>query len=260
VTFRVVAGPNAGSAGLLTPPDGLTDASGRVSFTYVGAGGVGIDVLVATAALPSGVMVASSPVTAAWTAAPAPAPTVVGLRRLGFHLQPTRLVLSFSTALDLARAQDLRNYRLTALGPGGRPIRPVGLATPVYDPSGPAVTLLPRRRLSLRRPYQLTVIGTPPGGLAGPDGTFLDGSGTGHPGSDYTATLLGFGTGDPTAPAAAGAGQTRLRLAGPRPFARRPTIAAAPAGPLPAFGPRVLGSLAGNAGRWPRHPSRFRAP
>jgi hypothetical protein len=69
----------------------------------------------------------------------------------------------------------------------------------VYDPSGPAVTLLPRRRLSLRRLYQLTVIGTPPGGLAGPDGTFLDGSGSGQPGSDFTATLLGFG--------AVGAGQ-----------------------------------------------------
>jgi hypothetical protein len=198
VTFRVVAGPNAGATGMLAPADGLTDAAGRVSFTYTGSGGTGVDVLVATATLPSGVMVATGPATIAWAAAPAPAPRVVALHRLGVHWQPTRLVLAFSAALDPARAQDLRNYRLTALGPGGRPGRRVPLGGAAYDPSGPTVTLLPRRRLALRRPYQLTVIGTPPGGLAGADGTFLAGAGVS--GTDFTATLLGFGAADTPVP------------------------------------------------------------
>jgi hypothetical protein len=35
----------------------------------------------------------------------------------------------------------------------------------------------------------LTVVGTPPGGLTNTSGIFLDGAGTGQPGSNYTATI-----------------------------------------------------------------------
>jgi hypothetical protein len=35
----------------------------------------------------------------------------------------------------------------------------------------------------------LTVLGTPPGGLTDTHGVFLDGAGTGRPGSDYVAVI-----------------------------------------------------------------------
>jgi CSLREA domain-containing protein len=51
---------------------------------------------------------------------PTIAPTVVSLHRFGYHMQPTTLVLTFSTALDAASATDVSNYRITTLGGHGR--------------------------------------------------------------------------------------------------------------------------------------------
>ena len=45
-----------------------------------------------------------------------PGPTVTLLERYGFHSQPTTLVLTFSQALDDARAENLNNYRIVLLG------------------------------------------------------------------------------------------------------------------------------------------------
>jgi hypothetical protein len=48
VTFEVVSGPNAGASGTCSPnADCTTAASGQVSFTYSGTGGVGTDEIVA---------------------------------------------------------------------------------------------------------------------------------------------------------------------------------------------------------------------
>jgi hypothetical protein len=47
------------------------------------------------------------------------------------------------------------------------------------------VTLKPAQRLPLHFAYQLTVVGTPPGGLTDAAGVFLDGAGNGRAGSDY---------------------------------------------------------------------------
>ena len=55
-----------------------------------------------------------------------PGPTVTLLQRYGYHVQPTTLVLTFSTALDPARAENLSNYRIVPLSRwrrhNGRPI------------------------------------------------------------------------------------------------------------------------------------------
>ena len=111
-------------------------------------------------------------------------PTVVGLQRFGFHAEPTRVVLAFSSPLDPARAQDLRNYRI--VGPDGKA---VAIASATYDPASGTVTLRPRARLDLHRVYQLTVVGIAPGGVASTSGVPLGGAGNGQPGSDYVATL-----------------------------------------------------------------------
>jgi virginiamycin B lyase len=116
--------------------------------------------------------------------APGDGPTVVNLVRLGFHAEPTTLVLSFDKPLDLFRAQDLGNYKIVQVH--GRPV-PIGLVG--YDPTDHTVTIFPRQRLNLHRSYRLTVVGTAPGGLTDTSGNLLDGALTGHPGSDYVATV-----------------------------------------------------------------------
>ena len=112
------------------------------------------------------------------------APSVVNLQRFGFHAQPTVLVLTFNRPLNPATAQDAGNYRIT--DSGGHPI---GLLSASYNPVAQTVTLFPSHRLNIHRHYHLTVIGTGPTGVKGADGRLLDGSGTGHPGTNYEAVI-----------------------------------------------------------------------
>ncbi len=117
-------------------------------------------------------------------AAQGAAPTVVLLQRFGIHMRPTVVVLTFSSGLDPTTAQDVRNYRV--FGPSGRRI---AIGSAVYDPATHTVTLRPNTRINLHHDYQLTVIGTGPGGVASASGMLLDGAGDGSPGSNYVATL-----------------------------------------------------------------------
>jgi hypothetical protein len=127
----------------------------------------------------------------------APAPTVTSLVRTGVHLEPTHLVLTFSTPLNAASALNLVAYRLVLLAPGKErgTLRAIviKLKSAVYDPVHQRVTLRPRQRLNLRRPYLLTASGTGPSAIKSAAGLALDGKGTGQPGSDYQALILGFG-------------------------------------------------------------------
>ncbi len=118
------------------------------------------------------------------TTAQGAAPTVVLLQRFGIHMQPTVVVLTFSSGLDPTTAQDVRNYRI--LGPLGRRF---AIGSAVYDPATHTVTLRPDEKINLHHDYQLTVIGTGPGGVASASGTLLDGDGDGSSGSNYAATL-----------------------------------------------------------------------
>jgi len=65
VTFTVLSGPNAGTTGTAT-----TNASGQASFTYTGAGGVGLDVIRACFINDLGAQVCSKRVTKEWTTPP----------------------------------------------------------------------------------------------------------------------------------------------------------------------------------------------
>jgi hypothetical protein len=47
IGFQVTSGPNTGASGTCVPADCETDASGQVTFTYLGAGGPGTDVILA---------------------------------------------------------------------------------------------------------------------------------------------------------------------------------------------------------------------
>lgn len=106
----------------------------------------------------------------------------------------TRLVLAFDAPLDVARAEDLDNYRLVpARGLGRRakgPGRAIRLRGADYDPATRQVTLGFASRLSPLRRYVLTVDGRSPGGLADVAGVPLAGV-AGRPGTDFVAEFVG---------------------------------------------------------------------
>jgi Bacterial Ig-like domain len=122
-----------------------------------------------------------------------PAPTVVSMKRFGFHMQPTSLVLTFSSALDPATAQDVNNYQIVTLGGRGRNGDLVGHVTrvraAVYDAASLTVTLYPSQRLDFHNVYRLTVDGGIPQGLTGASGVPLDSQGDGAPGRNEVMSL-----------------------------------------------------------------------
>ena len=111
-------------------------------------------------------------------------PLVTGLRRYGFHAQPTYLLLNFNGPLDPTSAQNPLNYQI--LGPGGHGITVVSA---IYDPATQTVTLVPAERLNIHWKYSLTVNGAAPSGLTNPSGVPLDGSGKGQVGSNYVTSI-----------------------------------------------------------------------
>ncbi|MGP0070165.1 MAG: beta strand repeat-containing protein [Isosphaeraceae bacterium] len=123
-------------------------------------------------------------------------PTVTRVVRYGFHHQSTYLVLTFSTALDPASAEDLANYSL--VGPTrrrGMHSYAVGIDSAVYDAATGTVTLQLAGRWNIHWQWRLTVDGSSPGGVKGVSGAMLDGSAHAGSasdtvaGSDYVATI-----------------------------------------------------------------------
>ena len=125
----------------------------------------------------------------------ATAPAVVSMQRFGFHMQPTAVVLTFSSALDAARAENVNNYRIVAMGRNGRTAASGGKVTPVraavYNPATLTVTLYTRGRLSIHKLYRLTVNGSTPLGLMGATGVPLNRQGGETHGTSYVAVLSG---------------------------------------------------------------------
>jgi hypothetical protein len=184
--------PTAGPSATISTASATIGPDGQASATATAAGQAGTYTVNATTA--GAAPVALTLTNQALTPPVGPPPTVVGLHRLGFHRRPTTLVITFSAAMDPARATNLANYHLNRVvhphGPrGGHLGRPIRLAAASYDPQAHAVDLFPAPRLPLRFTYRLTVVGTPPGGLTDTAGTFLAGSGPNQAGTDYVATF-----------------------------------------------------------------------
>jgi uncharacterized repeat protein (TIGR01451 family) len=191
----VVVAPSGATAlgGVVAIPLGTIAAGGQASATLVvrlGQAGDLADSATVTAdqGNPDPARGAASVTIDVGATPPAPQvvapPTVVSLERFGFHAQPTLFVVTFSAAMDPARAEDLANY--TILGPNDRP---EPLASANYDPATDEVLLSPLHRLDVHRRYTLVINGTPPSGLADTFGDFLDGLGDGRPGSDFVRTF-----------------------------------------------------------------------
>ena len=103
-------------------------------------------------------------------------PTIIRVRRYGFHHQRNYLVLWFSSALDPATAEDLANYSLVGpLERKGLSGHAVDINSAVYNPASNTVVLAIAGSFNVHRDWELTVFGTP-GRVTGPTGTPLTGS------------------------------------------------------------------------------------
>ncbi len=116
-----------------------------------------------------------------------PPPTIVAARRVGMSPHPTTLVLTFSTAMDVASVQNVNNYDLRAAN--GR-LDPIALAT--YDSSTHSVTLRTKLQVSSKRYYKLEIVAQGSTGVKSAVGVALDGMKTGKPGNDYFAKVYHY--------------------------------------------------------------------
>jgi hypothetical protein len=161
-----------------TPATGITVVSNTeiTAFSPPGTGAVHVTVTTLTGS--------SSPTAADLFTYSADGPQVTNVQRFGIHAQPTSIVITFNSALDPIPAQNSTNYLI--VGPGKHHVK---VRSASYNPVTHSVSLALAQRLSLHKTYMLTINGTPPSGLKNPAGLFLDGAGTGQPGSDYVALL-----------------------------------------------------------------------
>jgi uncharacterized repeat protein (TIGR01451 family) len=173
--------------GVLTFAIGDLAAGATASFTVViisGAAGTMNDL-----ARVSGDQADPSPTddnVALITAVTATGPAVTSVHRLGFHAQPTLLVVAFDEALNPERAQDPDNYQIVELG--GTRLK-IGVKAAVYDAASRTVTLSPVHQLNLHHLFQLTIIGTGPKGVTDSFGNLLDGRSDGDPGSNFVTLV-----------------------------------------------------------------------
>ena len=122
------------------------------------------------------------------SAATAPAgsgPMLMKVQRFGFHMMPTRLVLTFDRSLDATSAQNLSNYRITTMN-GGR----IKLKSAVYDDQTHTVMLRPVNRMNLHRKYSISIVGSQPTGVEDLAGHMLDGTRSGTSGTDYHGVII----------------------------------------------------------------------
>jgi hypothetical protein len=100
----------------------------------------------------------------------------------------TAIVISFTTALDPARAGKLANYTLRQLGKFPGRGRRVPLSSAIYDPVASTVTLALATPLAAGTRVQLTVAGSKRG-LRDLSGHLLVGGTNGRPGGSFTTIL-----------------------------------------------------------------------
>jgi hypothetical protein len=109
-------------------------------------------------------------------------PKVIDVKRYGYHMMPTTLVLTFDEALSAITADDAKDYWI--IGPAGRRI---AVKSAVYDATTDTVTLHPRERVNIHHRYELVINGTSAGAVANTQGQNLgsnsDGSGSNYKGS-----------------------------------------------------------------------------
>jgi type VI secretion system secreted protein VgrG len=110
----------------------------------------------------------------------------MGIRRFGFHAQPTFFVLTFDQALDLARATNVANYRIRRIGGRGDSI-PIAAAS--YNAGAHAVTLRMAHPVRWRANYEVVVQGSGPVAVSNADGVALNAASASQPGTNAVLTF-----------------------------------------------------------------------
>ena len=204
------SGPASGGTSVTITGTGFTGATAVDFGTTAATGVIVLSATTITADSPAGTGIANvTVITPAGTsatssadqftfiaAAPAaPPPSVMTIERFGVHMQPTAVVLTFSSALDATRATNVHNYQFVTMGGRGKFGNLVGHVTrvrsAVYNPATLTVTLFPAQRLNIHNMYRLTVNGATPAGLRGSNGMPLAGRGNGVTAVNYVALLSG---------------------------------------------------------------------
>jgi plastocyanin len=107
--------------------------------------------------------------------------------------QVTQILLSFTGALNVSRADSLASYRLATAGRRGsfdaRNARIIRLRSAVINPATNVVALTPRKTFALSKTVQLRVSGLPPDGLLDSLGRLIDGDHNGTAGGNAVALL-----------------------------------------------------------------------
>ena len=120
-------------------------------------------------------------------------PTLVGMQSLVNPQSPTKLVLTFSQPMGVARAEDPANYRLVSAGRdhrlGTKDDRVIPIRWARYDAASWSVKLRLAHPQPPDRTLWLTVTGASPGGLTNASGTPLAGAGTVGPGGEGALRL-----------------------------------------------------------------------
>ena len=149
----------------ITDPAGLafyTASPGRQSVTLTMTANA-----TASAAAPNGNLLtttqsdASGTVTVAYSYVPQ-CPTVAGIGRIGLHHQLTRIVVTYSGAVDPRLAEDPADYAVITRGE-----RTIPIVSATYDSSTNSVTLIPAIRLNVHRRFSLSVMPPCPSGQPG---------------------------------------------------------------------------------------------
>jgi hypothetical protein len=116
-----------------------------------------------------------------------------------------------SGAVNAAEADNPAIDRLTLPGKNcsytAKNARAIKLRSAVYDSADDSVTLIPNKPFALTKPVQLVIDGQPPSGLQDASGRFIDGAGTGTPGSNAVAILSRGGASVQAVAAEASSGQ-----------------------------------------------------
>lgn len=115
---------------------------------------------------------------------------ITDVRLLTSADQVTGIVVAYSRPMNEASVENVTNYRLLRVASRRSPLgQPVPLLSATYEPNSRTVVLVPVVAVGADQLLRLTIIGRPPGGVRDSDGGFLDGSGTGRRGTNFTVVL-----------------------------------------------------------------------
>ena len=119
------------------------------------------------------------------------APTVLGVQPIVAGNQINGFVVTFSEAMDQARAELIDNYFLSISGrdPGRGAGNPITITGATYDPIAHTVTLTTSGNLSANRFYFLNLNGTIGQALTDLSGNVLDGNFNGAAFGNYSTTI-----------------------------------------------------------------------